>query len=344
MLSTHGYEIDNMQPLLQVRNLQTEFRTSGGIVKAVNNVSLDIRRGEALALVGESGSGKSVTAFSLMGLIRKPAGRVSGGEAIFNGVDLLKLSEADMRAVRGNKIAMIFQEPMTSLNPLLTVGEQISEPLRLHAGLSRSAAMRRAVELIELVGIGEAGLRAKEYPHRMSGGMRQRVMIAIALACQPDLLIADEPTTALDVTIQAQIMQLIADLRREFGMALLLITHDLGVVAENADRVAVMYTGKIVETAPVDVIFESPAHPYTQGLLGAIARWDEDAAGAAGGERLQEIPGVVPSLLDLPSGCAFAARCPLADDQCLRAPPPFLQVGAEHGVACVHSSAIVEGT
>lgn len=332
-----------MEALLQVRNLRTEFQTSRGVARAVNDVSLDIQHGEALALVGESGSGKSVTAFSLMGLIRKPTGRVTGGEVTFNGVDLLKLKESEMRDVRGNKIAMIFQEPMTSLNPLLTVGEQISEPLRVHAGLSRAAAMRRAVELIDLVGIGEATLRAKEYPHRMSGGMRQRVMIAIALACQPDLLIADEPTTALDVTIQAQIMQLIANLRREFGMALLLITHDLGVVAENADRVAVMYTGKIVETAPVDVIFDKPAHPYTQGLLGAIARWDEDAPGAAGGERLREIPGVVPSLLDLPNGCAFAARCPLADEACLRAVPPAIQIDAQHSVACIHSSAMMEG-
>jgi peptide/nickel transport system ATP-binding protein len=323
------------KPLLQVKDLQTEFSTSRGVVRAVNKVSFEIARGEALALVGESGSGKSVTAFSLMGLIRKPAGRVVGGQAMFNGVDLIGLSEDGIREIRGNKIAMIFQEPMTSLNPLLTVGEQISESLRLHMGLSRAAATRRSVELLDLVGIGEPAQRVREYPHRMSGGMRQRVMIAIALACQPDLLIADEPTTALDVTIQAQIMRLIADLRREFGMAMLLITHDLGVVAENADRVAVMYAGRIVEQAPVDKIFAHPGHPYTQGLLGAIAQWGDEAQTAAGGARLAEIPGMVPSLSNLPSGCAFADRCAHVQAACRLEVPPLTQRGSAHQVACI---------
>lgn len=330
------------KPLLQVTDLQTEFTTSRGVVKAVNKVSFEIAPGEALALVGESGSGKSMTAFSLMGLIRKPAGKVVGGHALFNGVDLVGLSDDGIREIRGNKIAMIFQEPMTSLNPLLTVGEQISESLRLHLGLSRAAATRRSIELLDLVGIGEPAQRVNEYPHRMSGGMRQRVMIAIALACQPDLLIADEPTTALDVTIQAQIMQLIADLRREFGMAMLLITHDLGVVAENADRVAVMYAGRIVEQAPVDRIFAYPGHPYTQGLLGAIAQWGDGVQNAASGARLAEIPGMVPSLANLPAGCAFADRCPHVHAACRVDVPPLVKLGSASQVACLLAESNME--
>ena len=321
--------------LLQVSALRTEFRTSRGVVRAVDGVSFEIGRGEVLALVGESGSGKSVTAFSLMGLIRGPAGRVTGGSARFDGVDLVGLDEPAMRDIRGNRIAMIFQEPMTSLNPLLTVGEQIAEPLRRHQGLRRDAALRRAAELLELVGIAEPARRVREYPHRMSGGMRQRVMIAMALACRPDLLIADEPTTALDVTIQAQIMNLIADLRREFGMAILLITHDLGLVAQNADRVAVMYAGRIVEQSPTGALFEAPAHPYTQGLLGAVAGWEDDAEGAAAGGRLTEIPGMVPSLVDLPQGCAFAARCPHARPACSAATPGLHAFAPARTVACV---------
>jgi oligopeptide/dipeptide ABC transporter ATP-binding protein len=275
----------------------------------VDRLDLIINRGEVLALVGESGSGKSVTAFSIMGLVRPP-GRVAFGEILLRGKNLLSLNDREWRDIRGDRIAMIFQEPMTSLNPLFTVGEQISESLRRHRELGRAAANKRAVELLDLVRISEPQRRAKEYPHRLSGGMRQRVMIAMALACNPDLLIADEPTTALDVTVQAQIMNLLGDLRREFGMAIVLITHDLGIVAEHADRVAVMYAGSKVEEANVESIFDDPLHPYTRGLLDSIAHGD------TAGERLQEIPGMVPALHELPPGCAFADRCPSVTKRC----------------------------
>lgn len=327
-------------PLLQVKDLRTEFRTSAGTVRAVGGVSFDIKRGGALALVGESGSGKSVTAFSLMGLIRPPGGMVVGGSASFDGIDLLTLEEKEIRDVCGNKIAMIFQEPMTSLNPLFTVGDQIGESLRRHLRMSRESSKRRTIELLDLVGIAEAAKRYHEYPHRMSGGMRQRVMIAMALACQPDLLIADEPTTALDVTIQAQILELIAKLRKDFGMALLLITHDLGVVSQNVDDVAVMYAGRIVEQASVEDIFESPAHPYTKGLLGAVANWDNGASASRDRKRLTEIPGMVPSLANLPRGCAFSDRCGFVSPACLDGVPDLSVFGENHIVACVNAKSI----
>ncbi len=318
--------------IIELQGLCTEFQSTQGLVKAVDGLDLAISKGEVLALVGESGSGKSVTAFSIMGLIKKP-GRVAAGRILFNGDNLLELSDRRLRDIRGNRIAMIFQEPMTSLNPLFTVGEQIAETLRRHKGLSKKAAMARAVELLELVRIGEPARRAAEYPHRLSGGMRQRVMIAMALACSPDLLIADEPTTALDVTVQAQIMALIGDLRREFGMAILLITHDLGIVAEHADRVAVMYAGRKVEAGSVAAIFEAPQHPYTRGLLGSIARWDDSD------QRLVEIPGTVPALSDLPQGCAFADRCSHVMPRCRLAIPELLATGlGETTVACFLAS------
>lgn len=338
---TPAFGIDSMTtPLLQVTDLQTEFRTGAGTVRAVGGVSFEIERGGALALVGESGSGKSVTAFSLMGLIRAPSGMVVGGSALFEGTNLLGMSEREIREICGNRIAMIFQEPMTSLNPLLTVGDQIGESLRRHLGMSFQNAKRRAIELLDLVGIAEAANRYHEYPHRMSGGMRQRVMIAMALACQPDLLIADEPTTALDVTIQAQILDLISDLRKEFGMALLLITHDLGVVAQNVDDVAVMYAGRIVEQARVGEIFAAPAHPYTKGLLGAVANWDNSGTISSERTRLVEIPGMVPSLAHLPAGCAFSDRCKFVSSACLNSVPEIVAFSKNHYVACINAKSI----
>lgn len=322
--------------VLELNAVCTEFRTSAGTVKAVNQLDLTIRKGEILALVGESGSGKSVTAFSIMGLI-KPPGRVASGRILFQGQDLIRLDERGWRDVRGNRIAMIFQEPMTSLNPLFTIGDQIAEPLRRHRGMSKKEAAARAIELLELVRISEPARRVREYPHRLSGGMRQRVMIAIALACNPDLLIADEPTTALDVTVQAQIMELIGDLRRELGMAILLITHDLGVVAEYADRVAVMYAGRKVEENLVEPIFKAPQHPYTRGLLASIATWDDNS------RRLAEIPGTVPSLTDLPPGCAFADRCPLVMPRCRQEVPALLPVRHASGLAACFAAPVKEG-
>src|SRR5437879_3049262 len=282
-----------MAHLLEVKNLKTHFPTRAGLVRAVDEVSFYIDRGELLGLVGESGCGKSITALSIMRLVTPP-GKIAGGQIFFGGRDLLQLSNAEMRAVRGNDIAMIFQDPMTSLNPVFTVGEQIAEALRLHRKLSRRAARAAAVEAMREVAIPDSALRADDYPHQLSGGMRQRVMIAMALACDPKLLIADEPTTALDVTIQAQILELLDELRRTRELAVLLITHDLGVVAEVADRVAVMYTGKIVEESPVEELFERPKHPYTQGLLGAVPKLGSSLDGTA--SKLAEIPGLVPSL------------------------------------------------
>lgn len=323
-------------PLLELKSLCTEFHTSRGRLRAVDRLDLTINRGEVLALVGESGSGKSVTAFSVMGLVRPP-GRVASGGILLEGKNLLSLNDREWRDIRGDRIAMIFQEPMTSLNPLFTIGEQIAESLRRHRDLDRAAANKRAVELLDLVRISEPQRRVKEYPHRLSGGMRQRVMIAMALACNPDLLIADEPTTALDVTVQAQIMNLIGELRRELGMAVLLITHDLGVVAEHADRVAVMYAGRKVEEADVESIFDDPLHPYTFGLLGSIAH------GATPGQRLQEIPGMVPALHELPPGCAFADRCPNVSKRC-RTEIPMLTFdkSGKREFACFHPVAAVE--
>ena len=319
------------QAILEVAGLTTVFRTDAGIARAVDGVSFSIAEGETLGLVGESGCGKSVTSLSILRLISEPPGEILGGSTIrFRGRDLLSLPERDMRKVRGNDIAMIFQEPMTSLNPVFTVGEQIAEAVRLHRGASRQEARERAIEMLRLVGIPAPDKRARDYPHQLSGGQRQRVMIAIALCCDPELLIADEPTTALDVTIQAQILDLLVELRERLGMALLLITHDLGVVAQVCDRVAVMYAGRIVEQAPVERIFQDPRHPYTQGLLRAIPQLGRNA------DRLVTIPGQVPSALAWPTGCRFRLRCPFAWDRCLEEPALL------HGPASPESATVDE--
>jgi oligopeptide transport system ATP-binding protein len=319
------------QPLLQVRNLTTRFNTEGGRITAVDQVSLEIGAGETLALVGESGSGKSVTALSIMRLIPTPPGHIESGEVIFEGQDLLMLDDAGIRDIRGNRIAMIFQEPMSSLNPALTVGLQVAEPLNLHQGSPWAKALEGAKALLGRVRIPDAASRLASYPHQYSGGMRQRVMIAMALACQPRLIIADEPTTALDVTVQAQILDLLKELTRETGSSLLLITHDLGVVARYADRVAVMYAGRIVETAPAIELYKRPRHPYTTGLMASIARLDSDAE-----RRLVPIEGQPPDLAQLPPGCAFQPRCGIAADVCHRSRPPLVAVGDRHLKACFH--------
>jgi len=316
--------------LLDIANLDVRFATARGELSAVRDLGFSVDAGETLAIVGESGCGKSVTAMSVPRLIQSPPGRVRG-EIVFDGRDVLALSEREMRGVRGRDIGMIFQEPMTSLNPVLTVGRQIGETLRAHEGVSTRAATARAVEMLALVGIPDPGRRVGEYPHQLSGGMRQRVMIAIALACAPRLLIADEPTTALDVTIQAQILDLMRDLKTRVGAAIMLITHDLGVVAEMARRVVVMYAGRKVEEADVAALFARPLHPYTRGLLGAVPR-----LGAAR-DRLAEIPGQVPSLLGSPAGCLFAGRCPLATELCRREAPPIESHEPGHLVACHHA-------
>ncbi|MBW4698459.1 MAG: ABC transporter ATP-binding protein [Aphanocapsa lilacina HA4352-LM1] len=314
-------------PLLSVRNLQTSFFTREGEVRSVDDVSFDLEAGQTLGIVGESGSGKSVTSLSIMRLIPTPPGRIKGGQVLFGGQDLLKLSDRQMRAIRGKRIAMIFQDPMSSLNPFLRIARQLTEISELHLGLDRRAARRRAIEMLELVGIPDAARRIDDYPHQFSGGMRQRVMIAMALSCDPQLLIADEPTTALDVTIQAQILELIKDLRERLGTAVILITHDLGVVAGMADRVAVMYAGKIVESAPTDSLFARPAHPYTQGLLRSMPDPLQEVA------ELYQIPGLPPDMTRLPPGCAFAPRCPHAAEPCSQ-PPETVAVGAAHRSAC----------
>ena len=321
-----------MSHLLEVRDLRTHFPTRAGLVRAVDGVSFYLDRGELLGLVGESGCGKSMTALSIMRLIAPP-GKIVGGEIIFDGQDLLKLSNAEMRAVRGDDIAMIFQDPMTSLNPVFTVGEQIAEALRLHRQLSRKEAKHGAIEAMREVAIPDPATRVNDYPHQLSGGMRQRVMIAMALACDPKLLIADEPTTALDVTIQAQILDLLNNLRKTHDLAILLITHDLGVVAEVADRVAVMYTGKIVEESPVDELFAKPKHPYTEGLLQSVPKLTEE--GVARAERLQTIEGVVPSPTNLPPGCHFEPRCPYRMPRCKEGEIPLYPVGENIVVRCV---------
>jgi oligopeptide transport system ATP-binding protein len=316
-------------PLLQVQNLTTRFTTERGWLTAVDRVSFDIAAGETVAIVGESGSGKSVTALSIMRLIPSPPGRIESGEAIFAGQDLFKLGDAAMRAVRGNSIAMIFQEPMSSLNPALTVGLQIAEPLNLHRGSPWARALEGARELLGRVRIPDAASRLGSYPHQYSGGMRQRAMIAMALACQPRLIIADEPTTALDVTVQAQILDLLKELTRETGSSLLLITHDLGLVARYADRVAVMYAGRIVETAPAVRLYRRPRHPYTVGLMASVPRLDSDA-----GRPLVPIEGQPPDLAQLPPGCAFSPRCPIATDTCSVSRPPLARVAEDHFRAC----------
>jgi peptide/nickel transport system ATP-binding protein/oligopeptide transport system ATP-binding protein len=321
-----------MSHLLAVTNLQTQFPTRAGLVRAVNGVSFHLDSGELLGLVGESGCGKSITALSIMRLIAPP-GKIVGGEISFDGKNLLQLSNAEMRAIRGDDIAMIFQDPMTSLNPVYTVGEQIAEALRLHRKLSRKAARAAAVEAMREVSIPDPGRRLNDYPHQLSGGMRQRVMIAMALACDPKLLIADEPTTALDVTIQAQILELLNELRRNRELAVLLITHDLGVVAEVADRVAVMYTGRIVEESPVDELFARPKHPYTEGLLRSVPKLTTEQV--AKHQRLETIEGTVPSPTELPAGCHFAPRCPQRMPRCTAEEIPLYQLAGEVQVRCV---------
>jgi peptide/nickel transport system ATP-binding protein len=321
--------------LLEVENLQTHFGTPDGVVRAVQGLSFHIDAGETLAIVGESGCGKSVTSMSILRLVQTPPGKIVGRIG-FNGRDLLAASETEMRAIRGNDISMIFQEPMTSLNPVLTVGRQIGETLRLHQGMNARQAEEKAVEMLTLVGIPAPGRRVREYPHQLSGGMRQRVMIAMALACNPKLLIADEPTTALDVTIQAQILDLMRDLKTRLGSAIMLITHDLGVVAEMAQRVVVMYAGRKVEEAGVNEIFGSPMHPYTRGLLGAVPKLGSSLEGDAR-SRLAEIPGLVPSLRKPITGCAFAGRCPIATDVCRKVAPAEEAKKPGHLVACHHA-------
>ncbi len=316
-------------PLLKVTDLRTQFFTQDGVTRAVDGVGFTIGAGETLGIVGESGCGKSVTALSIMRLLPPRLGRIVSGSVEFDGVDLAALSEAEMRAVRGDRIAMIFQEPMTSLNPVLTIGDQIAEAVMIHQKKDRAAAMARAVEMLRLVRIPDAERRVRDYPHHFSGGMRQRVMIAMALSCNPQLLIADEPTTALDVTIQAQILQLMLELKGRFGAAVMLITHDLGVVAETCQRVIVMYAGRKVEEAAVTELFDRPMHPYTRGLMASIPR----RAGKQRTKRLQEIPGIVPSLREPIPGCAFADRCGLAVDRCRREAPPLVDRG-QHLVAC----------
>jgi oligopeptide/dipeptide ABC transporter ATP-binding protein len=318
-----------MADLIEVKNLRTSFFTPEGEVRAVDGVTFEIGEGKTLGLVGESGCGKSVTSLSIMRLVPSPPGRIVGGEILYRGRDLLKLSNEEMRKMRGNEISMIFQEPMTSLNPVFTVGNQIGEAIRLHQGLGKKETRAKTIEMLRLVKIGDAESRVDAYPHQLSGGMRQRVMIAMALSCNPSLLIADEPTTALDVTIQAQILELMKELQQKMGMALLLITHDLGVVAERADQVAIMYAGKIVERASARAIFARPFHPYTVGLLNSLP-----GTGAKKKKRLDAIPGVVPSLLQLPNGCRFRDRCPKAQTVCAETEPPLVEKEPGHFVAC----------
>jgi oligopeptide transport system ATP-binding protein len=316
------------EKLVEIRNLKTHFYTEDGISPAVDGVDLYIGRGETLAVVGESGCGKSVTSLSIMRLVPDPPGRIVDGEILFEGRDLLKIGESEMRKIRGNAISMIFQEPMTSLNPIYTIGEQIVETITEHQRLSKKESLDKAVEMLRLVGIPLPDKRVSEYPHQLSGGMRQRVMIAMALSCNPKLLIADEPTTALDVTIQAQILELMRKLKQDLGMAIMLITHDLGVVAEMAKRVVVMYAGKVIEEGDVFSIFRHPLHPYTEGLLQSVPRLDSTR------ENLHVINGVVPNPLKLPAGCRFSPRCPYAFDKCREKQPPLEQLAPGRYVAC----------
>ena len=330
MSNSESTSTGKQRPILEVKDLRTYFYSEAGVAKAVDGVTYSIAPGETLGVVGESGSGKSVTALSIMQLIPVPPGKIEGGQVLFNGEDVLKRDQEQMRELRGNDIAMIFQEPMTALNPVYTVGDQIMEAVMLHQGKDKGAARTHAIEMIRKVGIPSPEQRVDNYPHEMSGGMRQRIMIAMAMACDPKLLIADEPTTALDVTIQAQILDLIRGLQKETGMSVLLITHDLGVVAETAHHVAVMYAGRVVEYGSVQRIFEHPSHPYTIGLLRSLP----DMVGA--GQRLTTIPGTVPSAERFPSGCRFRTRCPLAAERCAEEAPPLESISGEgdHTAAC----------
>jgi oligopeptide/dipeptide ABC transporter ATP-binding protein len=327
--------------VLEIDDLHTHFFTQAGVVRAVDGVSYSVRAGETLGVVGESGCGKSVTALSVLRLVANPPGRIVGGVVRFDGTNLLDLSESEMEAIRGNEISMIFQEPMTSLNPLMTCGQQISEAISLHQGLGPREAMAKAVDMLRRVSIPEPERRVHAYPHQLSGGMRQRVMIAMALSCNPKVLIADEPTTALDVTIQAQILELMRELQETFGTAIILITHDMGVVAENADRVVVMYAGRKVEEADAKTLFENPGHPYTRSLLGSIPKLDVAAHTDAHRNRLNEIKGMVPALFNLPKGCAFAPRCEFATDECRAAYPPLVQHQPGHAIACWHADRLL---
>ena len=323
-----------MAPLLEVKNLKTHFFTADGVVKAVDGISYDVAEGEVVGIVGESGCGKSVGAMSIMRLVASPPGRIVDGEVLFGGEDLVQMDEKEMRSIRGNSISMVFQEPMTSLNPVLTVGRQLTETLELHQNMNNSEARERASELLTMVGIPDSETRLDDYPHQFSGGMRQRVMIAMALSCNPKLIIADEPTTALDVTIQAQILELMQDLSRDLGTALIIITHNLGVVARYADRVIVMYAGKIVETSSAVEIYKNPMHPYTIGLLNSVPRLDADDETR---ERLQAIEGMPPNLGNRPSGCGFQSNCPSPSDECLTLEPVLREDEPNHWVAyCAH--------
>lgn len=316
-------------PLLEVKDLATHFFTQEGVVKAVDGISYELEEGEVLGVVGESGCGKSVGALSIMRLVADPPGRTVRGEVIFEGDDLLKLDDSEMRNIRGNKISMVFQEPMTSLNPVLTIGKQLTETAELHLGMNKQQAEEHATELLQRVGIPDAANRLKDYPHQFSGGMRQRVMIAIAMSCNPKLIIADEPTTALDVTIQAQILELMQDMAKEIGTALIIITHNLGVVARYAHRVIVMYAGKIIETGTAAEIYHNPRHPYTIGLLASVPRLDELQR-----TKLQAIEGLPPNLVNMPQGCAFAARCAFANEKCFQEQPSLMDFSDEHTTAC----------
>ena len=337
--------LDSQEQILAVDDLSTYFFTREGVVKAVDNLTFDLKKGETLGIVGESGCGKSMTALSVMRLVPDPPGRIVDGTVVLDNRDLLTLNEAEMRDVRGNEVSMIFQEPMTSLNPVITIGHQISEALILHQGMSKNEAMEKSIEMLALVRIPEPAQRVREYPHQLSGGMRQRAMIAMALSCNPKVLIADEPTTALDVTIQAQILDLIVDLQEQLGTAVILITHDLGVVAETTQRVIVMYAGRKVEETDVKTLFAEPLHPYTHGLLASVPRLEiMSGETKASTERLMEIPGIVPPLYDLPAGCAFAPRCPFADDKCRAEYPPYEEKRSGHWAACWHSERLYGGS
>ncbi len=332
--------MSNFEKILEVKDLQTSFFTERGEVKAVNHIDFDLYHGRTLGIVGESGCGKSVTSLSIMRLIPNPPGKTVGGEILYKGKDLLKLPIEQMRKIRGNEVSMIFQEPMTSLNPVFTVGNQLIEAILLHQDLSKKEAINKAIEMLRLVGIPAPDKRILDYPHQLSGGMRQRVMIAMALSCNPQILIADEPTTALDVTIQAQILDLLRDLQQKVGMAIMLITHDLGVIAEMAHEVVVMYAGNVVERAPVKDIFANPKHPYTKGLLNSIPVLSKDPTGKVKKSRLEPIPGIVPSLLDLPKGCRFQERCKYVKDACKVDEPVLRPIGDGRQVRCIRAEEI----